>query len=338
MPTLPDWARAHGVPEVQGHIRQSASDFEVSEILGYELSGDGEHDYLWLEKQDANTPWVAGKLARHAGIRDKDVGFAGMKDRKAVTRQWFSVRRPTAAGTDWSSLDLSGVRILDKTRHERKLKRGALQSNRFRIAIRDVDAAKDAIDERLELLREKGVPNYFGRQRFGRDGNNLKMASDLFAGKRINRSKRGITLSAARSFLFNHILQRRVLDDSWDRLLPGECACLDGSNSFFVVDRLDAETRKRCEDMDIHPGGALWGSGESPCSGEILKLEQSVVEPFKDYREGLESHMELSRRALRLAVRDFEWELDARTLRLQFRLCRGGYATAVLREIAILSA
>jgi tRNA pseudouridine13 synthase len=338
MPTLPDWARAYGVPEVQGHIRQSASDFEVSEILGYELSGDGEHDYLWLEKQDANTPWVAGKLARHAGIRDKDVGFAGMKDRKAVTRQWFSVRRPTAAGTDWSSLDLSGVRILDKTRHERKLKRGALQSNRFRIAIRDVDAAKDAIDERLELLREKGVPNYFGRQRFGRDGNNLKMASDLFAGKRINRSKRGITLSAARSFLFNHILQRRVLDDSWDRLLPGECACLDGSNSFFVVDRLDAETRKRCEDMDIHPGGALWGSGESPCSGEILKLEQSVVEPFKDYREGLESHMELSRRALRLAVRDFEWELDARTLRLQFRLCRGGYATAVLREIAILSA
>jgi tRNA pseudouridine13 synthase len=338
MPTLPDWARAHGVPEVQGHIRQSASDFEVSEILGYELSGDGEHDYLWLEKQDANTPWVAGKLARHAGIRDKDVGFAGMKDRKAVTRQWFSVRRPTAAGTDWSSLDLSGVRILDKTRHERKLKRGALQSNRFRIAIRDVDAAKDAIDERLELLREKGVPNYFGRQRFGRDGNNLKMASDLFAGKRINRSKRGITLSAARSFLFNHILQRRVLDDSWDRLLPGECACLDGSNSFFVVDRLDAETRQRCEDMDIHPGGALWGSGESPCSGEILKLEQSVVEPFKDYREGLESHMELSRRALRLAVRDFEWELDARTLRLQFRLCRGGYATAVLREIAILSA
>jgi tRNA pseudouridine13 synthase len=338
MPTLPDWARAHGIPEVQGHIRQFASDFEVTESLGYELAGDGEHDYLWLEKQDANTPWVAGKLARHAGIPDKDVGFAGMKDRNAVTRQWFSVRRPSSAGTDWSTFDLPGLRILETSRHHRKLRRGALQSNSFRIVIRDLDAPKETTEQRLELVKKTGVPNYFGAQRFGRDGSNLEMASDLFAGKRINRSKRGIALSAARSFLFNHILQQRVLDGSWDRLIPGECACLDGSNSFFVVEQLDEATRERCEAMDIHPGGALWGSGESPCRGEILKLEQSVAEPFKDYREGLESHMEQSRRALRLAIRDFEWELDSRTLGLHFRLCRGGYATAVLREIALLIA
>lgn len=338
MPTIPDWARAHGTPEIQGHIRQSRGDFQVTETLGYELAGDGEHDYLWLEKEDANTPWVAGKLARHAGIPDRDVGFAGMKDRRAVTRQWFSVRRPSAAGTDWSTFDLPGLRILQATRHDRKLRRGALRSNSFRIAIRGVDAPKEKIEQRLERLKTMGVPNYFGDQRFGRDGNNLETASELFAGKRIKRSKRGIALSAARSFLFNHILQQRVRDGSWNRLVPGECACLDGSNSFFIVEELDEATRKRCEELDIHPGGALWGGGDSLLRGDILALERSAVAPFAEFRDGLELHLEQSRRALRLAIRDLEWEIDGRTLGLHFRLCRGGYATAVLREIALLSA
>ena len=335
MPTIPDWTRAHGTPEVQGHIRQSASDFEVTEILDYELSGDGEHDYLWLEKENANTAWVAGRLARHAGIREADVGFAGMKDRNALTTQWFSVRRPSSAGTDWNSFDLPDVRILKEARHDRKLRRGAHSGNKFRIALRNVNATEATISERLGLVRAAGVPNYFGAQRFGHDGNNLKTASDLFAGKRLSRNKRSIALSAARSFLFNHILQHRVLDGSWNRLIPGECACLDGSNSIFLVEELDRELQKRCEEMDIHPGGALWGTGESACRGAILSLERSAVAPFSEYCEGLESHMEQSRRALRLAVRDLNWEMEAQTLWLEFRLTRSGYATAVLREIAI---
>jgi tRNA pseudouridine13 synthase len=334
MPTIPDWARAFGNPVVQGHIRQSASDFEVTEELDHDLSGDGEHDYLWLEKRDANTNWVAGKLARHAGIRELDVGFAGMKDRHAVTRQWFSVRRPSAAGTDWDTFDLPGIRILEKARHARKLKRGTLRGNRFRIAIRDVDAGAEAIRERLELIKKAGVPNYFGEQRFGRDGNNLRLASDLFAGRHLPRNKRSIALSAARSFLFNHILQQRVIDGSWNRLVAGECACLDGSNSIFVIDNLDLELQKRCEEMDIHPGGTLWGSGASPCSGDVLSLEQSVVAPFAEFRKGLESHMDQSRRALRLAVRDLQWEKEAQTIWLEFSLTSGGFATAVLREFA----
>jgi tRNA pseudouridine13 synthase len=334
MPTIPDWTRAHGIPEVQGHIRQSASDFEVTEILEYELSGDGEHDYLWLEKEDANTAWVAGKLARHAGVREADVGFAGMKDRHARTRQWFSVRRPSAAGTNWNSFDLPDARILKEARHDRKLRRGAHSGNKFRIALRNVTAPGATIDERLELVRASGVPNYFGEQRFGHDGSNLQMASELFAGKRMSRNKRGIALSAARSFLFNHILERRVVDRNWDQLVAGECACLDGSNSIFVVDEPDQELLKRCAEMDVHPGGALWGKGEPACRGAILSLEQSVVALFSEYREGLESHMQQSRRALRLAVRDLNWRIEGQTLWLEFRLTRGGYATAVLREIA----
>ncbi len=334
MQAIPDWTRTHGTPEIQGHIRQSASDFEVTEVLDYELSGAGEHDYLWLEKQGANTAWIAGKLAGHAGIRESDVGFAGLKDRNALTRQWFSVRRPSSAGTNWDSFDLPGVRILGQARHGRKLRRGAHSGNKFRIAIRGVDAPAATVNERLDLIRLAGVPNYFGEQRFGRDGNNLGLATDLFAGRRLRRNKRSIALSAARSYLFNHILQNRVREGSWNRLLPGECACLDGSNSIFVVDEVDQELQKRCVEMDIHPGGALWGKGESACSGDILSLEQSAVAPFEEFRKGLEAQMDQSRRALRLAVRDLQWELDAQTLWLDFRLTRGGFATAVLREIA----
>jgi tRNA pseudouridine13 synthase len=334
MQAIPDWTRTHGTPEIQGHIRQSASDFEVTEVLDYELSGAGEHDYLWLEKQGANTAWIAGKLAGHAGIRESDVGFAGLKDRNALTRQWFSVRRPSSAGTNWDSFDLPGVRILGQARHGRKLRRGAHSGNKFRIAIRGVDAPAATVNERLDLIRLAGVPNYFGEQRFGRDGNNLGLATDLFAGRRLRRNKRSIALSAARSYLFNHILQNRVREGSWNRLIPGECACLDGSNSIFVVGEVDQELQKRCVEMDIHPGGALWGRGESACSGDILSLEQSAVAPFEEFRKGLEAQMDQSRRALRLAVRDLQWELDAQTLWLDFRLTRGGFATAVLREIA----
>lgn len=313
-------------------MRQSSSDFQVTETLDYELSGDGEHDFLWLEKLDANTAWVAGELAKYAGIRESDVGYAGLKDRHAVTRQWFSVRRPSSAGTNWKDFELPGVKILDLSRHGRKLRRGAHSGNRFRIAVRDIDVTLDQLDQRLSLMRRDGVPNYFGEQRFGRDGNNLQLAGDLFDGRKMRRAKRSIALSAARSFLFNHILQQRVQDGSWNQLIEGESACLDGSNSIFAVERVDQELQRRCEELDIHPGGALWGSGEPSTSGEVLALEQAAVLPFENIRWGLESLARQSRRALRLAVLGLAWEIDGNTVWLEFALTSGGYATAVLRE------
>lgn len=313
-------------------MRQSSSDFQVTEILDYELSGDGEHDFLWLEKLDANTAWVAGELAKFAGIRESDVGYAGLKDRHAVTRQWFSVRRPSSAGTNWNDFELPDVKILNLSRHGRKLRRGAHSGNRFRIAVRDVDVTPDQLDQRLSLMRRDGVPNYFGEQRFGRDGNNLQLAGDLFDGRKMRRAKRSIALSAARSFLFNHILQQRVQDASWNQLIEGESACLDGSNSIFAVERVDQELQRRCEELDIHPGGALWGKGEPSTSGEVLALEQAAVLPFENIRRGLESLARQSRRALRLAVLDLAWEIDGNTVWLEFGLTSGGYATAVLRE------
>jgi tRNA pseudouridine13 synthase len=333
MPAIPDWARAYDAPVISGVLRRSPTDFQVTELLDYELSGEGEHDFLWLEKQGANTAWVAGALARHAGVRESDVGFAGLKDRNAITRQWFSIRRPSAAGTDWKAFELPGVTILKQTQHGRKLRRGAHSGNRFRITVAGVDGDSEQLEQRLCTIRDKGVPNYFGEQRFGRDGGNLKLATDLFAGKKTRRNKRSIALSAARSWLFNHILQRRIENETWNRLLAGDSACLDGSNSLFAVTEVDATLRRRCEELDIHPGGALWGGGAFSCEGEVLALEQSVVEPFEELRLGLEAHTRQSRRALRMAVIDLNWDINGQDVQLEFTLTSGAFATAVLREI-----
>jgi len=331
---LPDWNRAYGSPLFQGLIKNSCSDFIVTELLDFDLSGDGEHDYLWLQKEDANTAWVARALASHAGVVARDVGYAGLKDRQAVTRQWFSVRRPTGEGTDWEPFELPGVTILEQTRHLRKLKRGAHQGNHFRIAVRGADTPAAVIEERLAAIRAAGVPNYFGPQRFGRDGNNLQLAQVLFAGKRLKREKRSIALSAARSFIFNEVLSTRIAAGNWNVALPGEALNLEGSGSIFIAEEIDDEITERVRTMDIHPTAVMWGKGEPKCGGEPADIEREVVDRAAELATGLESHgLERARRATRLVVQDLKWELEGDTLWLDFRLGRGAFATSVLREI-----
>jgi tRNA pseudouridine13 synthase len=335
---LPDWQRAHGSPLFQGLIKQSTSEFIVTESLAFDFTGDGEHDYLWIEKQGANTTWVARGLARYAGIALRDVGYAGLKDRHAITRQWFSARRPSGAGTDWDAFDLEGVRILDTGRHQRKLKRGAHSGNRFRIAVREVNGAEETlISHRLTVIREKGVPNYFGAQRFGRDGSNLSLAEDVFAGKRLKRELRSMALSAARSFLFNEILSSRVTDGSWEQALPGDALNLNGTGSFFIAEEIDDEVNKRLQSLDVHPTGALWGRGDIQSGGQSATNERRIADSYPEIRDGLErAGLDMARRTLRLAVTDLQWEIDANRLWLEFSLGRGSYATAVLREIVSL--
>jgi len=312
--TLPDWQRAYGEPVFQGLIKQSASDFNVTEILGYELSGDGEHDFLWIEKEGENTAWVAERLASKAGVRDIDVGYSGRKDRLAVTRQWFSVRRPTGTGTDWDNFNESGVTILKQTRHEKKLRRGAHSGNHFKIAIRGANADANAINDRLELIREKGVPNYFGEQRFGRGGSNLNLANGLFTGRRLKRNK--------------------LNEERWDKAIPGEALNLDGTGSVFVEEQIDADLQARLLSLDIHPTGVLWGSGELICRDEAAKIDSTIAAQFEVLSHGLQKQkVKQARRALRLAVHDLKWELEDETLWLDFWLTSGGFATSVLREV-----
>ena len=310
MGTLPDWATALGPALFAARIRSTPADFDVTEVLDIEFSGDGEHDWLWIEKTGANTVWVAERLAQHAGVAVRDIGYAGLKDRHAITRQWFSVRRPSADGTNWSAFAAEGVQVVAEQRHSRKLRRGAHRGNAFRIALRadpgEVDGG--AVEERLNALEDLGAPNYFGEQRFGREGANIELGRAVVAGKRVSRNKRSIGLSALRSFEFNNELDARIRAGTWNRLLPGDVANLDGTGSVFAVDEVTAELERRCAEMDIHPAGVLPG--------------------FKKIR------VESSHRPLRMRVADLRWEFGEGALWLEFRLRRGSYATAVLREIA----
>jgi len=220
------------------------------------------------------------------------------------------------------------------TRNHRKLKRGANSGNRFRIAIRSTNIIESGVVDRIRLIRDQGVPNYFGEQRFGREGGNIRLASDLFAGKRMKRDQRSIVLSAARSLLFNQILDARVAGGSWNRALPGEALNLDGSGSNFIADEIDDELMQRIDKMDIHPTGAMWGKGDLRCGEPPAVIDRQIADRYAEFAIGLErAGVVMSRRALRLAVRDMTWELDKTTLWLEFRLGRGSYATVVLREM-----
>ena len=317
---LPDWARAHGPPLFTARIRSRPDDFEVTEVLGWELSGDGEHDYLWVEKTGANTEWVARQLARHADVPAKDIGYAGLKDRHAVTRQWFSV--PRWHTPDWSSLAVEGVRVVETGRHQKKLRRGAHQANRFRIVLR-ADALEphaDALAERIDRVRQQGVPNYFGEQRFGRDGANLALANAWASGKRMPRHKRSMAISTVRSYLFNEALDRRVREGTWNRLVPGDKANLDGTGSVFDIETVDEELERRCVEMDIHPAGVLVGGGcEQGPDAWRKALDGARVEP--------------GTRSLRLRIADAGCTVEAGAAAVSFTLPRGAFATAVIREI-----
>ena len=318
---LPDWARAHGGPLIAAEIRLQPEDFQVTEELGYALTGDGEHDFLWIEKTGANTEWVGRQLARHAEVPAKDVGYSGLKDRHAVTRQWFSVPRWHAP--DWQALDLEGVRVLEVQRHQKKLRRGAHKANAFRIVLRGTNLSGHAaaLDQRLQLIREQGVPNYFGEQRFGRAGNNLELADVFAAGKRLPRHKRSIAISTMRSLVFNEQLDERVRAGTWNQVSAGDKANLDGTNSVFDVEAVDDDLLRRCEALDIHPAGELIGDGSTHGPDAWLAaLAKARVEP--------------GTRGLRLRVGDLAWDISDDAVELSFRLGRGAFATAVLRELA----
>lgn len=330
---LRDWPRAGSGERPEGLIRETNADFRVTEILGFEFSGDGEHDYLWLEKDGVNTGRVAAGLAAFSGVRPVDVGYAGHKDRHAITRQWFSVRRPGGPGIDWDRLRLEGVRVLERHRHRRKLRRGAHEGNRFEIVVRL--RAGESIDESiLRDVRDHGVPNYFGEQRFGTAGGNLALAEQLAGGARLPRNKRAFGLSAARSLLFNDMLAARVNEHSWNTLTPGDRAILDGSGSHFAVDEVDPGLAGRCEQLDLHPSAELWGRGSPASGGPVADAERSVARRFEDLAAMLELQADGARRALRARVRELQWDVSRDRLELRFALFRGCYATAVLREIS----
>jgi tRNA pseudouridine13 synthase len=328
--------RAHGVPLPPAELKFTPEDFQVEEQLSFEPSGNGPHWLLRVEKRNANTRWIAAEIARLAGVAAHDVGYAGLKDRHAVAVQWFSVPAQAKSAEFWREIRASEFRVLDAVANLRKLRRGALSGNRFRIRLRNALWSNEHLQLKLDALRTRGVPNYFGAQRFGRDGYNLeRVAAWTRSGDAPRgRAERGFALSAARSLLFNAVLAQRVEAGDWSQLAPGDLANLDGSGSHFAVTELDEELRRRLAEFDIHPSGPLWGKGQPAVQGRTLERELAVSRELAPVADLLEAEgLMQERRALRSVVRELKVERDASTVTLSFALGRGQFATAVLREI-----
>ncbi len=333
---MSDLPYAYGTPPLDAQLRSAPEDFFVEEILGYDADGEGEHALLWVEKRGANTDWVARELARFAGVPPVAVGYAGLKDRHAVTRQAFSVQLAGKPDPDWSAFPHAEVKVLAAARHKRKLKRGALRGNRFVLVLRQVQGDRARAEEVLAQIAVRGVPNYFGEQRFGRGGGTVEQARAMFAGRRVDRDKRAFLLSAARSHIFNEVLAARVERGAWDTPLDGEIWSLAGTRSWFGPEPFDAALADRLARGDIHPSGPLWGQGENPASGVAGELENAIAAANADLAEGVASaRMDQERRPLRLMPQALRWQwLEGDALELAFELPAGAYATVVVRELA----
>ena len=328
-------ARAFGEAVLQARFRVAPEDFFVEELPSFAPSGEGEHLLLTIEKRGLNTAFVAKRLAQWAGIAEMGVGYAGLKDRHAVTRQRFSVHLPKKVSPDVASLDGDDLKVLEQHWHQRKLPRGALAGNRFVLVLRELVGERPAIEDRLRAILASGVPNYFGEQRFGREAANIEAARRMFAGERVKREQRSILLSAARSALFNAVLAARVARGDWSSGADGDVWMLDGTHSVFGPTDLDETLRERVRAQDVHPTGPMWGLGELRSSGAIRALEQETTNAFADLRVGLEAAgLKQERRALRMRVPGLEWRwLGGDALQLSFELAPGSYATEVLAEL-----
>jgi tRNA pseudouridine13 synthase len=313
------WPRGRGPAEdstAVAIIKAQPADFHVTEIPAAAPAGSGEHLLLRLEKTSLGTPELAQRLARAFEVPEVAVGYAGMKDKHAVTEQWFSVHTPREADALPS---LPGVRLLETTRHQRKLRRGELAGNRFRIRLREVSGSGWV--ERLREIGDRGVPNYFGPQRFGSD--NLERARAWLPQRRRQRIpafRSGLYLSVLRSFLFNEVLAARVRAGNWRRLIGGDVAMAQSPQLAGAPAPQD-------------PTGPLWGRGRAIVSGEALAIEAAALAAHRALCEGLEhAGLTQERRTLVLRPSALGWQCRGDTVDVEFTLPPGGYATVLLGE------
>ena len=328
-------AHGHGASLLTAHMRTTPEDFRVDEIDAFDASGSGEHLLLAVEKRGMNTAFAARRIAQWAGVAESAIGYAGLKDRHAVTRQRFSVWLPKKVAPSTETLEAEDFKVLSADWHARKLPRGALAANRFALVLREVKGERSGIEARLRDIAARGVPNYFGEQRFGRAGDNVAQAHAMFAGRRVRREERSILLSAARSEIFNAVLDRRVSRGDWERGIDGDVFMLDGSHSVFGPVDIDNTIKSRVAGFDIHPTGAMWGRGELRTQGDAQAIETGVAQAHADLCSGLEAAgLKQERRSLRLPGPELTWEWPGDdVLALSFQLPPGAYATTVLREL-----
>jgi len=321
-------------PQATGQLRTEMSDFKVFEKLPFEPCGEGEHLFVHIRKTGANTLVVARELAKYFKVKEGLVSYAGLKDRFAVTEQWFGIHLPGKAVYDLSDLAIDGVKVLSLKRHNKKLRIGALSGNRFELVLRNVSNT-DEVLRRWVAVSQFGVPNYFGEQRFGINGGNLERAMELFQGKKVkDKKKRGMYLSAARSEIFNQIISQRIANNQFETLRTGDVFMLAGTQSVFLADVIDDKITQRFQEKDIDLTASLWGAGELMSQGEPQVLEQQIADSHAEFCQGLAKFgLKQERRRIRLSLTQGQIKSEGNTVTLSFFLPSGCYATTILREL-----
>ena len=329
---LTDLNFAYGRPASYGQLKVLTEDFCVEENLGFDLTGEGEHLFLLIEKKGLNTEDMVKIIGQALNLPYKAVSYAGLKDKFAKTSQWFSLHLPGMADPNLDGLNTDNYRLLEAKRHNKKLKIGTLKENHFTIKISNFDYDEIDLFSRIDKIKAHGVPNYFGPQRFGHNGSNLDRAKALLLEnkKTKNRHLRGIYYSAARSFLFNQMVSLRVEKKCWNVPVSGDLMMLAGSNSVFQLDVVDDEINRRIREHDIFPSACLWGKGKALLTEKALEMQNQALEPWYQWCAALEQHgLQKSYRSLVL----FPENLQLRDTIFSFTLPSGTYATTVLREL-----
>lgn len=343
---LPELAYLYGKPESTGLLRSEMSDFKVFEKLPYAPIGEGEHLFVHIRKTGANTVFVARELAKYFKVKENLVTYAGLKDRFAVTEQWFGVHVPGKTVYDLSDLIIEGVEVITYQRHNKKLRTGALTGNNFELTLRNVTQLS-ALQARWEQIVESGVPNYFGEQRFGINGGNIDSALALFSGTKVkDKKKRGMYLSAARSYIFNHVINERIQLNVFNKVSIGDVMMLAGTQSVFHLDEVDQTIEQRLIDKDIDITAPMWGAGELMSSADPKALESKVAQDNDELAQGLPRFgLKQERRKIRLTISEASLSLlnsdidqplaseKGVDIIIKFFLPAGCYATTVLREL-----
>lgn len=327
-PVLPaagfaDAPHALGVPLASADFKTVPEDFIVEEVLGFEPAGEGEHLFLQLQTGDQNTQFTQKVLARHFQMQPRLISYSGLKDRHGLTSQWFSLHLPGKhPDVDADALHTQGITLLRHARHNKKLRIGTHKANRFHIRLRNLRNAQ-GLDERIDQISSHGVPNYFGPQRFGRQGQNLAEALHWVEKQELPRERelRGRVLSTLRAWLFNGELAQRVQNRCWNNWQPGDPVALAGTHSFFLPDQWDADLQQRLDDGDIHPASWLW-SPEHPGNASDAINSYLLLAGFS-----------AEIRPLRLLPWQLHWQQDEDSLHIAFNLPAGAYATSLLREL-----
>jgi len=324
---------------VSGRYKVEPEDFRVEEIPAYEPSGQGDHVYLLIEKRGISTIELLRQLGSLLGVDERAFGVAGLKDARSVSRQWISLEHADPRRCE--QLAGEAFEVLRASRHKNKLRLGHLRGNRFTLTLRGTAPGDvDKVGANLADLSRRGVPNYFGEQRFGKRGSNLQKGLDVLRGnarahaRRMPRRVFGLVLSAVQSEVFNRVVAARI--ETCDRLLPGDVAFLHGNGALFAVED-PAREQVRAEAFELSPSGPMPGPQMLLPGGEPLAIEQSAlasleitVASFEGLPFGLARG---ERRPLRVPLTDAAVREVEAGLQVSFGLPRGAYATSVLREL-----